>query len=150
VILSSLFHFCNFIVLPGWVLLIVAPGWRWTQRIASFILPLPLAALYFGLLLANWGPNLGFGSLDQVYAIFESAPFVLIGWIHYLVFDLFVGCWEARDAARLGISHLLVIPCLIATYLVGPIGLLGYLLLKLAMKRKLGLEESVSNKTVQT
>jgi predicted ferric reductase len=140
VILSQLFHLCNLLVLPGWLLLIVAPAWRWTQRITTFILTLPLAALYLGLFLANWSPNLSFGSLDQVYAIFQSPPFVLIGWIHYLVFDLFIGSWEVRDARQLHISHLLVIPCLVATFLVGPVGLMLYLLLRLSMKRKIGAE----------
>lgn len=137
-ILSRLFHLCNWIVLPGWLLLILAPGWRWTHRINTFILSLPLASLYLGLLLANWSPNLGFGSLDQVYAIFQSPAFVLIGWIHYLIFDLFVGSWEVRDARVLRIPHLLVIPCLAATFVLGPVGLLLYLLLRLSMKRRIG------------
>ena len=56
------------------VVLVVAPKWRWTQRITTFVLTLPLAALYLGLFLANWSPNIGFSSLDQVYAIFQTQP----------------------------------------------------------------------------
>jgi predicted ferric reductase len=127
-------------VLPGWLLLAVAPGWRWTQRITTFVLTLPLAALYLGLFLANWSPEIGFGSLDQVYAILQSPAFVLVGWIHYLIFDLFIGSWEVRDARALSIPHLLVIPCLAATFLLGPVGLLLYLLLRLTMKHRIGAE----------
>lgn len=139
-ILSRLFHICTWLVLPGWLLLIVAPRWRWTQRIATFVLTLPLAALYLGLFLANWTPDVGFGSLDQVYAVFQNPAFVLIGWIHYLVFDLFIGAWEVRDARAQQIPHLAVIPCLVLTFLVGPIGLLLYLLLRLAIRRKIGVD----------
>jgi hypothetical protein len=126
--------------MPGWLLLAVAPGWRWTQRITTFILALPLCALYLGLFAANWSPSIRFGSLDQVYAVFQSVPFVLIGWIHYLVFDLFVGSWEVRDARAIGISHLLVVPCLIATLMAGPVGLMLYLLMRFAIKRRIGAE----------
>ena len=46
--------------------------------------------------------------------------------MHYLAFDLFIGSWEVRDARRHGVPHVLVIPCLLMTFLLGPIGLLAY------------------------
>jgi hypothetical protein len=55
---------------------------------------------------------------------------LLAGWTHYLAFDLFIGGWEVRDAQRRGISHLLVVPALILTFLVGPAGLLLYLAIR--------------------
>jgi ABA DEFICIENT 4-like len=132
-ILSSLFHICSAAVVPGWILLIVAPRWRWTHRITTFILTLPLAALYLGLFLAHWNSSLSFGSLDQVYAIFQDPGLLLAGWLHYLAF--------VRDARRIGIPHLLVVPCLIGTFLVGPIGLLLYLLLRFILQRRIGAED---------
>lgn len=51
---------------------------------------------------------------------------LLAGWVHYLAFDLFVGTWEVQDAVKNSVSHLLVIPCLLLTFLFGPIGLLSY------------------------
>jgi hypothetical protein len=138
--LSQLFHVASVLVLPGWVLLAVAPRWRWTYRITTFILTLPLAAVYMTLFAAYWNSSLSFGSLDSVYAIFQEPAFVLAGWIHYLVFDLFVGSWEVCDSRQTGIPHLLVIPCLVATFLVGPIGLLAYLLLRFVMKRRMGMD----------
>ena len=84
---------------------------------------------------------MGFGSLDQVFAIFQNPGMVLAGWIHYLAFDLFIGSWEVRDARRIGIHHVLVIPCLVGTFLVGPVGLLLYLLLRLGMKKRIGADE---------
>ena len=74
-------------------------------------------------------------------AVLFSSPYALLaGWIHYLAFDLFTGAWEARDEAWLGISHWVVLPCLVLTFLFGPLGLSLYLLLKLAMRRSLGAE----------
>src|SRR6476469_8134245 len=125
-ILSRLFHICSTAVLPAWILLAVAPRWRWTHRISTFILTLPLAALYLGLFFAHWNSSLGLGSLDQVYALFQDPALVLAGWIHYLAFDLFIGSWEVRDAIRNRIPHWVVIPFLVLTFLFGPVGLLSY------------------------
>jgi hypothetical protein len=60
---------------------------------------------------------------------------LLAGWVHYLAFDLFVGCWEVRDARELGISYYLVVPCLICTFLFGPAGWLIYFLLRTIARR---------------
>lgn len=136
---ETLFSVCNTGVLPGWLLLIVAPGWRWTQRIATCLLAIPLALVYLWLFVTHAGGSGGFGSLSQVAQLFAQPAVLLAGWIHYLIFDLFVGSWEVRDARRLGISHGLVIPCLLLTFLLGPIGLLLYWLLRLALKRQIDL-----------
>lgn len=141
--LEGLFSFASTLVLPGWLLLIVAPKWKWTSAfIASFIIPVLLGGIYLYLLFAGWGgAEGGFGSLAEVRKLFESQTLLLAGWIHYLAFDLFVGAWEVRDAARLGISHLLVVPCLLLTFLFGPVGLLLYLGLRLGMRRRFLIDE---------
>jgi len=105
------------------------------------VVPLLIAGVYAWLLLAHPVPKGGgFGSLAQVAVLFGSPYALLAGWIHYLAFDLFTGAWEARDAARLGLSQWLVLPCLVLTFLVGPLGLALYLLLKLALRRSVGAE----------
>ena len=97
--------------------------------------------MYVWLLLSHPMPQGGgFRSLAQVAVLFSSPYALLAGWIHYLAFDLFTGAWEARDAAWLGLSRWIVLPCLVLTFLVGPLGLALYLLLKLAMRRSLGAE----------
>jgi hypothetical protein len=72
----------------------------------------------------------GFGTLEEVKALFSVDALLLAGWIHYLVFDLFIGAWILRDSQSHQINHLLVIPCLFLTLMAGPIGLLLYLLLR--------------------
>lgn len=140
---ETLFTVCNGLVLPGWLLLIVVPRWKWTERlISSCILPLLLAALYLYLGAAHLGKAQGgFGSLAQVSRFFENPHLLLAGWIHYLAFDLFVGGWEAKDARRLGIPHLLVVPCLLLTLLFGPTGLLLYFVLRWTTRRKFMVRE---------
>src|SRR5690606_26912177 len=137
--LATLFGLVQWIALPGWLLLVMLPRWKWTQTIAAGLLPAILAVIYLVLFLKFFGQVAegfgAFGSLDGVKAAFTIDGILLAGWIHYLAFDLFVGCWEVRDARRLGVNHLLVIPCLFLTFMMGPVGLLSYLVLRAVLKR---------------
>jgi uncharacterized PurR-regulated membrane protein YhhQ (DUF165 family) len=135
---ALLFRICNTAVIPCWALLIFAPGWVWTQRIVhSALVPALLGSVYVSI--ALFGPpapeGAGFGSLEGVMLLFTVPEGVLAGWVHYLVFDLFVGAWEARDARRRGIHPALVGPCLILTLMLGPAGLLAYLALRAVRER---------------
>jgi hypothetical protein len=134
--LEKIFELANLAVLPGWILLAVAPRWRWSQRYAALLIPLLLGPVYVWLLAANWGPG-GFGTLEGVAQLFSNRALLLAGWIHYLVFDLFVGSWETRDALARRIPHIVVVPCLVFTFLLGPAGLLLYLLIRVAWRRVL-------------
>jgi hypothetical protein len=139
--LDRMFSLAGMVVLPCWLLLAIVPRWRWTQRLATFVAPLLIAALYVTLLFGHPMPKGGgFNSLAQVAVLFSSPYALLAGWIHYLAFDLFTGAWEAHDAARLGISRWIMLPCLLLTFLFGPAGLALYLLLKLALRRQIGAE----------
>jgi len=135
---ETIFFICNTAVLPGWLLLTILPRWKWTARlITSVIVPALLGLVYLYLVITQFGKTEGgFGSLSQVQQLFQNPAMLLAGWIHYLAFDLFIGSWEVRDAQRLGINHLLVIPCLALTFLFGPIGLLLYFLIRLAAKKQ--------------
>jgi len=143
---DTIFLICNNGVLPAWLLLTLAPNWSWTQKIVHQIwIPVLLGSVYLAVLVTSPATPAGggFSSLDGVMTLFTSPQFALVGWVHYLVFDLFVGAWEVRDAKRRSISHLFVVPCLVMTLMFGPIGLLAYLLLRFAMKRELSLDEQI-------
>jgi len=135
--LESLFTLFNVGVLPFWLLLVVLPHWRGTQlAVHSIGIPIALGVAYAWFLTQGWGTEGGsFSSLQGVMTFFANPYAALAAWIHYLVFDLFIGAWEVRDARRRGISHWFVIPCLFFTLMAGPIGLLGYLLVRLALGR---------------
>jgi len=139
---EQVFSIVNMSVLPGWLLLVVAPRWSWTRRLVPVVMAIPLAVVYVILLAGNFGGEGGFGSLEGVAALFRNPWVLLGGWIHYLAFDLFVGAWEVRDAQRLGLPHAAVIPCLLLTFMLGPAGLLLYWVLRSALRRRWTLEEA--------
>jgi len=136
---EKLFSICNTIALAGWILLVFAPRWRWTSRLVlAGVIPLLLAAVYLVLIVTTFGKaEGGFGSLAEVMKLFTYPWVALGGWVHYLVFDLFVGSWEVRDAQTRGISHWLVVPCLLLTFLLGPIGFLLYHVIRRFAKKDL-------------
>ena len=126
-----LFTVANQTALAGWLMLGLAPRWRGTRAaVLSGALPLLLAAAYVVLIsyqtIGHPAPGAGFGSLAQVAALFRQPWALLAGWVHYLCFDLAVGAWETRDAHRRGVPHAALVPCLAATFLLGPLGLLLY------------------------
>jgi hypothetical protein len=143
--LESIFSLASGLALPGWLLLIVAPWWRWsTQLIAPVLIPLVLALFYAYLMATGLGQVEGdFNSLAGVRELFKSDRLLLAGWIHYLAFDLFIGSWEVRDARRLGVPHFLVVPCLLLTLVAGPVGLALYFAVRGA-QRKLWIDDAVA------
>lgn len=136
---ERLFSVCNSLALIGWLILMLAGRMRWAARmVTGVVIPLVIAILYAYLIAAHWGETQGgFGSLDGVAALFSNRWLLLAGWIHYLAFDLFIGSWEVRDAQALGISHLIVIPCLVLTFMFGPVGLLLYFVIRTSRTRSL-------------
>lgn len=135
--IETLFSVANLSVLPGWALLIFLPRQKWTTRLlAAVLLPVLLAVLYAYLIVTNlFVAEGGFGSLADVSLLFGNQELLLAGWVHYLALDLFVGAWEVRDAQRQGVPHMLVIPCLILTFLLGPTGLLLYMFMRTIRRR---------------
>lgn len=79
------------------------------------------------LLVPNWiGSPGGFGSVADVALLFTNPWLLVAGWVHYLCFDLLIGCWEVRDARERGVPHAFVVPCLLLTFMFGPAGWLLY------------------------
>ena len=143
--LEMLFKAANYAVIPFWLLLVLAPRWRWTQRLVHGPVVVLLLTPIYAFMLFGYAPppkDMNFQTLYGVMVGFSAPHIVVAGWIHYLIFDLFVGAWEVRDAQRRGVSHWLVVPCLIATLLVGPVGLLLYVLVRFFWKRVLEYDEA--------
>lgn len=134
---DALFQLSGPVAIAGWLALALTPlAPRLTQLAASLIIPAILSLAYAALILAHWsGAEGGFNSLADVMLLFTNPAVALAGWLHYLAFDLFVGAWEIRTARRTGIPHLLVLPCLVLTFLFGPIGLLAFLGLRLVYRQ---------------
>ena len=129
---ESLFSIASAAVLPGWAALAFAPLFRAKAVLAARVIAVLLSGLYVVLLVAGLAgdgppPGAGFDTLEGVRLLLSSPAALLAGWVHYLVFDLWVGSWEAEDDA---LPHALLLPCLALTFLAGPTGLLLYHLLK--------------------
>lgn len=133
---DSLFQLASAAVLPGWIALAAAPWGRARAVLAARVIAVLLAGLYVSLLVAGLtgdGPpaGAGFDTLAGVALLLSSPQALLAGWVHYLVFDLWVGSWQAEDNA---LPHALLLPCLALTFLAGPTGLLVYHLIKAVRK----------------
>ena len=131
--LEILFSLASTVALTGWAALLASPLIPLlADRYAALAVPLLLSVAYTGLILADWSTaEGGFDSLANVARLFQTPELLLAGWLHYLAFDLFVGAWEARTARMEQIGFLLVIPCLMLTFLFGPAGLLLFLAIRL-------------------
>ena len=140
------FLIINALVVPAWVLLIFLPRAKITRAaVHSMLWPVVIGAIYTALLIAAIAfgqshPDAGF-SFSGVQALFDHPNGVLVGWSHYLVFDLFVGAWIARDAQRRDIAHWKAVPCILGSYIFGPAGLLLYAILRLLSGHGFSLEE---------
>ena len=125
---ESIYSGLSALAFAGWIALALAPLRRGLLINAArgVALLLALAYLYMLLFTTESVQGGGFSSLAGVMALFSKAPNVMLGWTHYLAFDLFIGSWEVEDAGKRGVPHWLVLPCLFATLMIGPAGLLLY------------------------
>jgi Domain of unknown function (DUF4281) len=133
---ESLFSIASAAVLPGWLALACAPLARARLVLVARVIAVLLCGLYFALLEAGImgegpPPGASFSTLEGVRLLLSSPQALLAGWVHYLAFDLWVGSWETEDAA---LPHWLLLPCLVLTFVAGPVGLLLYHLLKAGRK----------------
>ena len=124
--------------ITGWALLVVGlflPR-SWAPRVLFFggrVVPVVLCMAYLAAVMRWWGSNAGgFGSLEALALLFSSKGLLLAGWVHYLAFDLLVGRWQVDRVLadpNPGALRWLVLPCLLATLMFGPAGLLLFMLL---------------------
>jgi len=138
---DTVFTLCTYVALTGWIVLATTPKWELGARLVVPVAACGILCIVYSaiVILQLPGADGGFGSLAEVATLLGAPWLLLAGWVHYLAFDLFIGAWEVRDARSLGISHWLVLPCLGFTFMLGPVGLLAYLLLRAALKRRVAL-----------
>ena len=130
------------LVLAAWAGLLLSLFVRQVRPIAwpaaQFAVPIILAFAYVLLIWAGFSEAQGggYGSIAEIRALFASDSALVAGWFHYLAFDLFIGCWILRDGLERKIHPLLILPCLPLTFLFGPAGLLLYLIMRFALRRR--------------
>ncbi|MEN0053305.1 MAG: ABA4-like family protein [Mucilaginibacter sp.] len=125
---AQIFSIVSTIAALQWVLLIIFPKWQVTQwLIRNRVVPLLLSVIYCvyitGFFSIQGG---GFNSIQEVRRLFADDGLLLAGWVHYLAFDLLIGFSILKSAQEKAISHWLIIPCLLLTFMFGPVGYLLY------------------------
>jgi len=137
----TIFGAINLVALAAWAILLFLP--RRPFAMASVLyLGIALLCLVYAVLFvllvtgavdpvrdagAAWSADF---SLAGIKALSRSDGAVVLGWTHYLAFDLFVGLWIARDADAKGFSRIAQTPVLLTTFLAGPLGLLIWLAIR--------------------
>lgn len=128
--ISDIFNIANLYVLPFWLIMILLPKWKVTQRIMeSYLAFLPLALAYVYLFISSITPEnaqaLSNPQLSDIAKFFANENAAATGWIHFLVMDLFVGRYIYLEGLKTKVwtIHSLAL-CLFA----GPMGLLSHIL----------------------
>jgi Domain of unknown function (DUF4281) len=136
---DTIFQLCSTTAFFAWVVLIVVtPFWANTDKLLVGIVITLLAIVYTWLIFSSFNPAdlKNFGTLDGVMGLFTNKTVVTGGWVHYLAFDLLTGIWITKNAKKYHINHWLTVPCLLCTFMLGPFGLLLYLLLRWGITKK--------------
>lgn len=130
---DSIFQLSNTIALLGWLILVIAsPFWVSFDKLLIGIVITLFAITYFWLLAQNFkfSDMEKFSTLDGVMELFTSKIAVTTAWLHFLAFDLMAGIWIKKNAVQHGIKHWILLPCFFFTFMIGPVGVLLYLLIR--------------------
>ena len=136
---ENIFKIVNLFVLLGWVPLFVFPFSKFTKKLVDgLFIPFILCFFYVYFLSQTKGLfSADFSSLGGILDLFKNSTeeSAAAGWIHYLAFDYFVGCWIVNHSIKKGIPYFVFILPLIFTLFAGPFGLLLFLILRLFNRR---------------
>jgi hypothetical protein len=143
---DTFFSATNTIALLAWIALVLFPSRRVVSHVlCGIVVPALLACGYaavIGWKLAAGGPPPGdLSTIAGLKAAFADDWVFAAAWAHYLVFDMVVGAWIARDAVRLGIPWPLRSLCLVLTFLLGPVGFLLHVVTRFALRRAVATDD---------
>tara|TARA_Y100000816_G_C26033586_1_gene541166 strand:- start:787 stop:1119 length:333 start_codon:yes stop_codon:yes gene_type:complete len=85
---------------------------------------------------ANFNLYLG---LDNITDLFSNKTFLITFWIHFIAINLFTGGWIVKDSQKFQINKILLIFPLLLTYLIGPLGLFLYWLIRIFHAKSINL-----------
>ena len=131
---TALFELTFLVVAPFWALMIFAPKWSWTQRIAeSYLIILPPVAIYVVLMvpvLPELVPLVTRPELAPLAEFMSTGTGAALVWAHMIAWDLFVGRWMYLEGRRLNVHPLVMAPVLVITILLAPVGLPLFLIVR--------------------
>ena len=144
---EMIYLWSNLGVLPFWFVLIIFPNSKISKVFITSVFPIFILSLAYSYLLyiayvdgynflQNFNLYLG---LSRVSNLFEDQSFLILFWIHFLAMNLFCGGWIVKDSQMFGMNKLLVSLPLIITYLVGPIGITLYWIIRIFYAKRINL-----------
>ena len=147
--IEILYFWVNLGVLPFWLILIFFPSSNINKFFVTSILPiLLLSGAYVFALYKSYLNTYDFISNFELYLsisnlsnLFSNNLFLILFWIHFVSINLFIGGWMVRDSQKLLINKILVAFPLIITYLIGPLGVFIYWLIRIFYAKSINLYE---------
>ena len=145
--IDMLYYWVNLGVLPFWLILIFFPTSNLCRYFVTSIFPIfILSGAYIFLLYKSYLNSYDFNSnfslymgIDDTTDLFSNKNFLMMFWIHFISINLFTGGWIVKDSQKFAINKFLISIPLIITYLIGPLGLLTYWLLRIFYAKNISL-----------
>ena len=145
--IDMLYYWINFGVLPLWLILIFFPRSHLCKYFITSIFPtFILSGAYIFVLynsylssydfIDNFSLYMGIGNISKLMA---NESFLMMFWIHFISINLFIGGWIVNDSQKLSINKILLSVPLIITYLIGPIGLFIYWIIKIFYSKSINI-----------
>tara|TARA_B100000780_G_scaffold236594_1_gene177442 strand:- start:420 stop:893 length:474 start_codon:yes stop_codon:yes gene_type:complete len=145
--LETIYLWLNLGVLPFWFVLIFFPQSQICKVFTTSVFPVFILTLVYSYLLyiiysneydflQNFKLYLG---LNEVSNLFENQSFLILFWVHFLAMNLFCGGWIVKDSQMFGMHKFIVSLPLIITYLIGPIGLTIYWVIRIFYAKRISL-----------
>ena len=145
--IEMLYYWVNLGVLPFWLMLIFFPQSHLCRYLVTSIFPIfVLSGVYLFMLYKSYLNSFDFSDNFSLYfgignisELFSDKTFLMMFWIHFISINLFTGGWIVKDSQKISVNKILVIIPLIITYLVGPLGLLVYWLIRIFYAKNINL-----------
>jgi len=144
---EMIYLWVNIGVLPFWILIIFFPQSHLCKYLATSIFPIfLLSAAYIFILYKAYLGSFDFANnfslylgLSSVSELFRDDYYLLMFWTHFVAVNLFIGGWIFKDAQKLYVNRILLAFPLIVTYLIGPIGIFIYWVIRIFYAKRLNL-----------
>ena len=147
--IETLYMWINLGVLPFWFILIVFPESHLSRIFVTSIFPFfILGGVYIFILYKSYLIGYDFDGnfslylgLNELSRLFEDHLYIMIFWTHFIAINLFIGGWIVKDSQKFSINKVLMAVPLIVTYLIGPIGLFLYWIIRIFYAKRISLYE---------
>ncbi len=147
--IEILYLWVNLGVLPFWLILIFFSSSNLSRFFVTSILPIfLLGGTYLFVLYKSFLGSYDFMnnfelyfSISELSNLFSNNLFLMLFWIHFISINLFVGGWIVKDSQKFYINKILVAFPLIITYLIGPLGIFIYWLIRIFYAKSINLYE---------